>query len=222
MAKFSKFEDRSLSYGCPFCKTKPGILYSAFRYLDADGQIVRVTSRSNVKRAKYGECPACLARWPVFARDEGLARRALVEGGRTEEPIGSESRRIENSTTASIQRTIRVSREWTHQIEFGLMEESSSSVESKATLKAIGLTAQMQNSIQEHYKIITEEKQALIEEIVITVPANTSIEIMLNWKRIWQNGYLEPGMGYNETPFRFCVGLTFDLQQRALPSGGTD
>ena len=220
MAKLSKFEKASEKYGCPFCKTSPGVFFSAYRYLDENGQVIRVTSAGNRKRARYGECSNCLARWPVFRRDEGLVKRDLIENGRTEEPVGSESRRIENNSSASIQRTIRVSCEWAHQIEYGLTKESRFTAEGKLAPSSIGLTTQMQTSIQEYYKVSRDEKQVLEEEITITVPANTSIEIILDWKRIWQDGYLEPGMGYGATPFRYCVGLTFDLQQRPLSSGG--
>ena len=216
MEKLSKYETTERSSNkCPFCKEKIAWSHISSRYLDASGKIVHVPSEYQLKRAKYEECPSCLARWPIFARDEGLIKRTLVEDGRTEEPVGYESRQIENSTSASIRRTIRASREWTYQIEYGHIEESRSSVESKIASTSISLTTQMQKSIQEHYSITVEEKQVLVEEIVITVPANTSIEIILKWKRIWQNGHLEPGMGYQMTPFRYCVGLTFDLQQLA-------
>lgn len=225
MAKWSKLMKASVKSGkfrraCPFCKATLSATYAGDTYLDKDGKKVRVTLEWHLKRATYQECPVCKVRWPIFARDEDATQRRFVETDRTEEPIGNEIRRIENKTSASVTRTIRASREWTRQIELGLTEESRTSTEAKITSKAIVLTSQMQKSIQKHYDVTASEKQKFDEEIVIDVPANTSIEIIMRWKRIWQNGYLEPGMGYGTLPLKVCIGLTFDLQQRDISGDG--
>lgn len=219
MAKLSKLKkqsDRGLRPTCPFCKAKLSYLIAGNIYLDENGQKVRVVSQLNRARVKYQECPHCHERWPVFARDEGAVEGSVVETTRTEERIGDESRRVENNTSATIQRTVRASREWTRQVQLGVTEGSDFSVETKAA----GLTSQVQKSIQKHYNVTIGEMQHFDEEFSIAIPTNTSIEIILSWKRIWQNGYLEPGMGRGAIPFKFCVGLTFDLQQRPFSGHG--
>lgn len=227
--KISNSEKSSLGSGrCPFCEEWIGSAYLMRRYLNANGQRILVADNITIYRAKYAECRKCLARWPILARDQGGEERKVVEVDRTQEPIGSDVRRVENSTPASVRRMIRASREWRHQIEYGQIKERNYSFgiggegEVEAEVKFIvgaegklglNLTAQMERNIQRHYKISAEDKGEFAEEFIVTVPPHTSVEIVLKWNRIWQNGYLEPGLGYAKTPYRYCVGLTFDLQQ---------
>jgi hypothetical protein len=148
------------------------------------------------------------------ARDEVKTDRAFIETARTDEPIGSDVNFLENKTRASVTRTMRVSREWTRQIALSVMEESSTSTEAKITPRAVAITSQVKESVQKSCQITIGEVQKVDEELKIDIPPNTSLKVTVSWKRIWQNGYLEPGLGYGETPLRLCVGLTFDFQRR--------
>lgn len=223
MARLSKLKrqtNRSIRPTCQFCNAKLSISYSGNIYLDEDGHSVRVTSALKLSRAKYQECPKCRKRWPIYKRDEDAIEGPVIETNRTEERIGDESRRIENNTSATVQRTIRASREWTRQVQLGQAEGSHIAIGTKAA----GLTSLVQKTIQKHYDVTVGEVQRFDEEISISVPVNTSIEVILRWKRIWQNGYLGPGIRHEAIPFKFCVGLTFDLQQQPLwqPPGRVD
>jgi hypothetical protein len=200
---------------CPYCRTRVPTLLAQRTFLDRNGEHIPVIVVGQLKRAAFEKCRACGKQWPLWAQDEGGSSNdvaTIVETHRTEERIGDEVRRIENNSAATIQRTVRASREWTHQIEVGRTEESHGSLESKVTIKGVGLTSQVERSVQKKYDISTTEMQKFDEEVVVSVPANTTIVVTLSWKRIWQNGYLEMTSGHGNIPFRVCVGITFDLR----------
>ncbi len=92
------------------------------------------------------------------------------------EPIGNETRRIENKASATIQRTLRASKEWTHKIELDITRTSLSSSEKKLAIKDVSLSSQVQNSIQKRYEISIGETQRSQEEVLITIRENTSVE----------------------------------------------
>ena len=86
-----------------------------------------ITLDWQLKRAAFEKCQACGQQWPLWTQDEGSSDNdaaTIVETHRTEERIGDEVRRIENNSAATIQRTVRASREWTHQFEVGRTVES--------------------------------------------------------------------------------------------------
>jgi len=98
---------------CPYCRARLGV-YSKRTFLDRDGELVDVTFEWQLKRAAFQECKACGKQWPVWAREERISEvdtASIVETHRTEEHIGDEIRRVENTSAATIQRIVRATRE---------------------------------------------------------------------------------------------------------------
>ncbi len=200
---------------CPYCKTflNPYDIFNKF--LDADGNYIKIRWEGERRKATFQECLKCGRQWPLYAdyEEASSSDASIVETSRSEELIGNETRRIENKASATIQRTLRASKEWTHKIELDITRTSLSSSEKKLAIKDVSLSSQVQNSIQKRYEISIGETQRFEEEVLITIPENTSVEAVFVWKRIWQNGYVELGMEQARVPFRLCVGITFDLRQ---------
>ncbi len=212
MVKRSELERKARRFGlCPYCKSFMGM---PSKYLDKDGHYVKVTF--TLGRATFRECPKCGKRWPLFAdyEDAPSSDTSIVETSRSEELIGNETRRVENKTPATIQRTVRASQEWTYQIEVDITRATLNSSEKKLAIKGADLTSQVQKSVQKRYNISLGETKKFEEEVLITIPGNTSVEAVFIWKRIWQNGYVELEMGEARVPFRLCVGVTFDFASR--------
>jgi hypothetical protein len=68
-------------------------------------------------------------------------------------------------------------------------------------------------SLRERYSIAVEEEQIFQEEIDVTVPPGSAVQIVLHWKRIWQEGNVIlsfPNGGSLQLPFRLVAGMTFD------------
>lgn len=216
MAKRSEIAKAGGRYAqrCPYCKAR----FKAYvnnKYLDKDGHYVKVTFGWQLRKATFQECIKCEKRWALWADYEESPSPdiSIVEASRSEEHIGNETRRIENETNATIQRTLRASKEWTYRIELDITRASQSSSEAKLAIKDVSLTSQVQQSVQKRYDVSIGETRRFEEEVTITVPGNTSVEAVFVWKRIWQNGYVQLGGGQARVPFRLCVGITFDLRQ---------
>ncbi len=214
MAKRSELDKKAMRLGfCPYCKSFLGIMGG--KYLDEDGHYVNIHWRWELRKATFRECPKCGKRWAIFTdyEDAPSSDISIVETSRSEEFIGNETRRVENKTPATIQRMVRASQEWTYQIEVDITRASLNSSEKKLTIKGADLTSQVQKSVQKRYNISLGETKKFEEEVLITIPGNTSVEAVFIWKRIWQNGYVELEMGETRVPFKLCVGVTFDLRQ---------
>jgi hypothetical protein len=76
-----------------------------------------------------------------------------------------------------------------------------------------------ETAVKQHYSVIVEDEQTIDEEIEFTVPAHTTTELRLHWKRLWQQGYAtvtsDSGTGI-AIPFRLLLGVTFDQESREL------
>ena len=216
MAKPSKIAKEGGAFRrCPYCKSFLPPALPQRTYLDKDGHYINITFKWQFRRATFEECRKCRKQWPLFEDYEDIPSSdiSITETSRSEEFIGNEGRRIENKTAATIQRTVLASKEWTRQIEFDTTLTSLKSSETKFAIKDTTLTTKVQKSVQERYNMSIGETRKFEEGVVIAVPANTSIEAVFIWKRIWQNGYAELKTGQARVPFRLCVGVTFDLRQ---------
>jgi hypothetical protein len=201
---------------CPYCRAYLNPYNPFCKFLDADGNYINIIFAWERRKATFQECPKCGRRWPLYSDYEETVPSlnvSLVETSRSEEFIGNEPRRVENKSSATIQRTLRASKEWTYKIELDTTHTSLSSFEQKLAIKDVSLASQIQNSIQKRYDVSISETQRFEEEVLIAIPKNTSVEATFIWKRIWQNGYVEIEMGQAKLPFRLCVGITFDLRQ---------
>jgi hypothetical protein len=166
------------------------------------------------------ECPRCGQRWPFYANAEPVkpvaAVREIVETARTEEAIGGEVRTIDNSATStSSLRRLKVTMRWAQKCDIQL-ERSSISTNS-IDLKLPNLVeygSVLETAVKKNYGISAEEEQAFEEEIELTIPARTIVEVRLHWKRRWQEGYalLATESAQVKVPFRTVLGITFDQE----------
>jgi hypothetical protein len=78
-----------------------------------------------------------------------------------------------------------------------------------------GYHSAIEAAVKRNYAISTEEEQTFDEEIEVTVPPRTSVQLCLHWKRLWQEGYVvlaEPDGRTIRVPFRTVIGVTFDQE----------
>ena len=212
MPKKSEIAKRA-NWRCPYCGQFLGVLVSQRSYFDKDGHHIRIVSGPGSKAAFEG-CGKCGKQWPLWKDYEQQLPSpdiSVVETSRSEEFIGNETRHIENRTPATVQRTLHASKEWTYQVEIDITDASLRSSASGLEMKGVSFTSQIQNTLTKRYNISMGETKRLEEEVIITVPENTSVTAIFAWKRIWQNGYVE--LEETRIPFKLCVGITFDLRQ---------
>lgn len=143
--------------------------------------------------------------------ESDLAKYAVTETHRTEEPIGQETRILDNLGNAEpTSRTIRVSREWSRTLEVG----SSAATTMKGQLSAklpLEITASVEKTLQQTYRLQDTLTQTVSEEVVVRVPGHTRLSLVFDWKQIVQHGVVR--QGDVEVPFRLVVGVTFDQTQ---------
>jgi hypothetical protein len=140
----------------------------------------------------------------------------LVETQRIEEPLGEERRVIDNShSNAAVQRKMTVSKQWSQRI--AIDEETATAVKGEAGAKVfVNLKLEAERRIQEKYSTSTETRKTYSEEVVITVPARTKIELVFAWKQVWQCGIIRVHArdgSISELPYRLCLDATFDQRQ---------
>ena len=165
-------------------------------------------------------CPKCGYRWPFRAASkitEVFKVQQIVETMRTEEPIGDELRRIDNSgTSTSSVRRLRVTRRWAQKCDIQMERTTTSTT--GLTFKAVNnlpeFESRLETAVRQNYGISTEEEQTFDEEIELTVPAHTIVHVRLHWKRLWQEGYVILAIQAEQVnvPFRSVLGITFDQE----------
>ena len=165
-------------------------------------------------------CRKCGYRWPLRADSritEVFKVQEIVETKRTEEPIGDELRKIDNSgTSTSSIRRLRVTRRWAQKCDIQIERATTSTtgLTFKATNNLPEFEARLETAVRQNYGISTEEEQTFDEEIELTVPAHTIVHVRLHWKRLWQEGYVTLAIQTEQVkvPFRSVLGITFDQQ----------
>jgi hypothetical protein len=164
--------------------------------------------------------PAAVAKCEV-AKEWRAHRVELVETQRIEEPLGEERRVIDNShSNAAVQRKMTVSKQWSQRI--AIDEETATAVKGEAGAKVfVNLKLEAERRIQEKYSTSTEIRKTYSEEVVITVPARTRIEMVFAWKQVWQCGIIRVHArdgSIAELPYRLCLEATFDQKQVQTPA----
>lgn len=144
-----------------------------------------------------------------------------TEQGRSEERLGVERRKIDNSRSAtSSVRRLRAQRTWSRKSEIFFERATKGSSSAGLNIQGVGsLKAAAEKSFRESLALSGEEQQTFEEGIEVTIPARTAVEVLLHWKTIWQEGVLAIEMDDGETykiPYRVTVGMTFDQENRDL------
>ena len=170
-------------------------------------------------------CSHCGQSWNVCAPVQpstpassgALAVHRIVETARTEELIGDELRKIDNSSisTSSVRR-LRATRRWAKTCEIQLERATTATRGADVTVQGLGgYHATVEAAVKRNYAISAEEEQTFEEEIELTVPPRTHVQLCLHWKRLWQEGYVLMRAPEGETvgiPFRTVIGVTFDQE----------
>jgi len=142
----------------------------------------------------------------------------VTETNRSEEYIGVEQRVIDNTRSGSpSNRKLFVSKEWTK--SYVVEQENARKIEGKAEVSVkilANISASIENAITAKYSIASQTRQLHSEEIDITIPSKTRIRLYLQWKRIWQHGFVRLRNRRHveiEVPFKVVSELTFDQVQ---------
>jgi hypothetical protein len=170
-------------------------------------------------------CSRCGHSWNIYdyapssmpASRGDLVVYRIVETVRTEEPLGDELRKIDNSgTSTSSVRRLRATKRWAKKCDVQI---------ERASIKTHGLDlaahefaryhTAVEAAVKVNYAIGAEEEQTFDEEIELTVPPRTNVQLCLHWKRLWQEGYVVLKGQDDQTlsiPFRTIIGITFDQE----------
>jgi len=184
------------------------------------GGLAGVGFRDAQTRATCSRCGHC---WDVFALTEPiptpqgeLGVQQIVETMRTEELIGDELRRVDNSSSStSLVRRLRATRRWAKTYDIQVERTSTTTQGLDVALHDLaGYRSVVEAAVKQNYAISTEEEQTFEEEIELTVPARTNVQLCLHWKRLWQEGYvvISDGNVAANIPFRTVIGVTFDQE----------
>lgn len=137
----------------------------------------------------------------------------ITETHRSEEQIGTEKRRIDNTAgTTRLTRTIRLTREWSRTVSLELNASHGSSIGTQLGPNWLELRASVEQTLSRNYSVSEGRREEFAEEIGVEVEPGAAIAIVLVWKRLWQHGLVRVLSGGHqvEVPFRVAVGITFD------------
>ncbi|WP_239313182.1 hypothetical protein [Frankia sp. Cj3] len=137
----------------------------------------------------------------------------MTETHRSEEPIGTETRRIDNTAgTSRLTRTMRVTREWSRTVSLDLNASHRASIGAQAGPAWLALQPSVEQTLSDNYSVSAGRREEFAEEIGVEVEPGTALTVVLAWKRLWQHGmvHLLSRGRQVELPFRVAVGITFD------------
>jgi hypothetical protein len=145
----------------------------------------------------------------------------VVETRRSEEPIGDETRTIDNRRgNAEVTRVIRASQDWSRNVTIteNRAHDKGGGI-SVGPLQWASLHAEIKSTLQRSYSISSDIRETHAEEITLQVPAGSSVQLTLRWKQIVQHGFVrvqESSRGTIEIPFQVGIAVTFDQVQQQL------
>jgi hypothetical protein len=189
------------------------------------GSILTITVIELVKRYAincYTDRPTEMAPdSSEITADSIVVSTSTTELGRYEEALGVERRKIDNSrSTSCSRRRLRVQRTWSRKVEIFFEKATTRSGSVGLGIQAVGgLKAKAESCFRDMLALSGEEAQIFEEEIEVTVPARTNVEVLLHWKTIWQEGMSAVKLDNGETykvPYRITIGMTFDQENRDL------
>jgi hypothetical protein len=141
----------------------------------------------------------------------------VTETHRSEEPIGTETRRINNTSgVGRLTRTIRVTKEWTRMVSLDLHTGHSISGSAQIGPNWLALKTNIEQGLEHTYAISATRREEFAEELGVEIEPGADVTVILTWKRIWQHGLVHVlTRGYqSNVPFRMAIGVTFDQSSR--------
>jgi hypothetical protein len=149
---------------------------------------------------------------------DALTCLGVQETGRSEYPLGTEERRIDNSANGSeVTRSIKATKRWTQSCQ--IEREHSQANRLGGDLKMFDLvtvSSQAETTVRKKYAISSDVEQTFEEQITLTVPKSTSVLLRMDWKKIVQHGYIRFRNQHGQIvdiPYQVDVGVTFDQRQ---------
>ncbi len=139
----------------------------------------------------------------------------VLPGKRRVEPIGRDQTDFDNSGSASTSvETLHI----THATEFEMLldEDTATTSSGGGSVALIGLadiSGQIQQELRRHHSVRVSSTFTMERTSELQVPAHTHVRILLDWKRIWQDGVIElrtRNRDQVELPYSLTVGLDFD------------
>ena len=138
----------------------------------------------------------------------------VVEAGREEEVIGRDTpKRCDNRRSLSEARfTIRASRTWRRQTVVQTENARTIGGTASAGFDAVKLNMAVQETMRESFSSTNEVTRTFEQAFEVTVPPGVLQMVTLEWKRIWQIGYIVVLMGGArvEVPFKVLVDIDYD------------
>lgn len=137
----------------------------------------------------------------------------VTEMHRSEEPIGTENRRIDNTSGAArLTRTMRVTREWSRMVNLDLHDSRGSSADARVGPAWLSLRTTIEQSLSRTYAISANRREEFAEELSVEVEPGAAVTVVLAWKRLWQHGVAHTLFQGRQIEIPFCVavGITFD------------
>lgn len=152
--------------------------------------------------------PAALPVDPLTAQVLGI-----TEMHRSEEPIGTENRRIGNTSGAArLTRTMRVTMEWSRTVKLDLHDTRGRSTVAGGGPAWLFLRTTVEQSLSRTYTISEDRREEFAEEFSVEVEPGAAVTVVLDWKRLWQHGVVHALFQGRQIEIPFCVaiGVTFD------------
>jgi hypothetical protein len=137
----------------------------------------------------------------------------ITETHLSEETMGTETRRIDNTSSAArLTRTIRIAKEWTRTYTLDNTATTTRTQDAQIGPGWLTLRRSAEENLARMYSVANGRREEFSEEIGIEVEPGASVSIALTWKRLWQHGTITVGgqHGTVEIPFRVVMGVTFD------------
>jgi len=142
----------------------------------------------------------------------------VVETTRSQQGLGSDERTVDNALSdTTVTRSIKLTKRWTQSCTVEIEKSRVTGQSSELIIPVLAtLKSDMEQTLRSQYASSTEEEQIFEAEVSLEVPPRSSLQFVMDWKRIIQNGYVrvQDSAGQTiEVPFAMAVGLTFDQRQ---------
>jgi hypothetical protein len=152
---------------------------------------------------------------PVHPPASPLAVPVLgfTETHRSEEPIGTETRRIDNTSgVGRVTRTIRVTKGWNHTVSLDLHTSDKHSGGGQIGPNWLAVRTSIEQAVERTYDVSVSRREEFTEEVGVEIEPGADVTIIFTWKRIWQHGLAHVlTQGHEKgVPFRMAVGVSFD------------
>jgi hypothetical protein len=217
---------------CPSCDRKFGL--RSPRYRRPDGRPVSWAKAVagelipawvlHQRGAAVAECPRCGDSWPLFAHDEpeNPNNTGFTETGRTFQPVGEETRVVDNRRGRSpLTRTITFTVDSERSVRLDREHTRESGPTGKLSVPGVELTKTFERSVKEHYEAAHATTRTQTEQVTVTAEPRTLTRVTLRRQNEWQHGIMHApdGRGRSlDVPYSVIVGMTFDVSQHDAPA----